>query len=108
MADGSVLRAGLTPEQPRGRRYLMALAHVQQQLFIGDVGLEPPERTEEFAMLFVTKMLGLMLLSAFFAALASKMISDQRASSRLYKEKVRHAHGQRAYVYVCVCVMRLA
>lgn len=87
-ADAWTERAGVPTDGQFGRRYVMVLSHVQEQLFLGGVGLVPPERDIEFWMLLLTKLVGLMLLAAFFASLASKMVSDQRASSRIYREKV--------------------
>ena len=87
-ADAWTQRAGVPTDGQLGRRYVMALSHVQEQLFLGGVGLVPPERDIEFWMLLLTKLVGLMLLAAFFASLASKMVSDHRASSRIYREKV--------------------
>ena len=52
------------------------------------VGLVEPERTEDFWVLLFTKLIGLSLLAAFIAALASKMVSDHRASTRAYKDTV--------------------
>ena len=73
-----------------GRLYVMSLVHVQSQLLFGDGGLVAPHRTEEFWLVLVTKTLGLMLIAAVFASLTSKMVSDHRASTRMYKDKVSY------------------
>ena len=52
-ADAWTQRAGVPTDGQLGRRYVMALSHVQEQLLLGGVGLVPPERDIEFWMLLL-------------------------------------------------------
>jgi hypothetical protein len=87
--DAWTQRAGVpTGEDQTGQRYLMALVHVQGQIFLVDTGLVPPVLPEEYAMMLINRMIGVVLLAGFFGSLTSKMVADQRGSDRLYKDKV--------------------